>query len=52
MLESHTHLAFLILTAVALILGGTSCRTMRGAGEDIQHAGSHLERAVIEHDHR
>lgn len=36
----------LLLAGAILILAGTSCRTFRGLGQDVQHAGSHIEGAA------
>jgi predicted small secreted protein len=37
----------LILTAAAIIgVGFTGCRTFRGLGQDVEHAGNHIERAA------
>jgi predicted small secreted protein len=36
----------LSLLALATIIVVSSCRTMRGLGQDVQHAGHHIERAA------
>jgi predicted small secreted protein len=45
MKTSTTHLALLVLASAVLTLIGTSCRTVRGFGQDVEHVGSHIERA-------
>lgn len=32
--------------ALAVIFSLASCRTMRGVGQDVQHAGQHIEHAA------
>jgi len=34
------------LSALLFTLAGTSCRTFRGIGQDVEHAGRHIERAA------
>lgn len=36
----------LLLATAILTLTVTSCRTFRGFGQDVQHAGSHIEGAA------
>lgn len=38
----------LALLALCLLLPllGSGCRTFRGLGQDVQHAGTHIERAA------
>lgn len=43
MKTSITRLALLVLASAALTL--TSCRTVRGFGQDVEHVGGHIERA-------
>lgn len=38
-------LALLVLAAAAWTLTGTSCRTVRGFGQDVEHVGGHIEHA-------
>lgn len=45
MKTSTPRLALLVLAAAAWTLIGTSCRTVRGFGQDVEHVGSHIERA-------
>ena len=37
------HICLLLLTTALLSSG---CRTFRGFGQDVQHAGNHIERAA------
>jgi predicted small secreted protein len=46
MKTSIHRLAFLLLAAALCTVAGTSCRTFRGFGQDVEHAGSHIERAA------
>ncbi len=39
----------LILLAMLGTFLGASCRTFRGFGQDVQHAGSHIEHAGHHH---
>jgi predicted small secreted protein len=39
---------FLLLASAFLAAAGTSCRTFRGFGRDVEHVGSHIERAASE----
>jgi predicted small secreted protein len=52
MTTSPTRIALLLFLTALFVVAGTSCRTVRGAGQDIQHVGSHIEHAANEHDHR
>jgi predicted small secreted protein len=45
MKTSHKHLCLLLASAI-IILTATSCRTFRGLGQDVQHAGNHIEGAA------
>jgi predicted small secreted protein len=45
MKTSTTRLALLVLASAVLTLIGTSCRTVRGFGQDVEHVGGHIERA-------
>ena len=38
-------LALLVLASAAWTLIGTSCRTVRGFGQDVEHVGGHIEHA-------
>lgn len=38
--------ALLLLAAVICSVAGTSCRTFRGFGQDVEHVGSHIENAA------
>jgi predicted small secreted protein len=47
-----TNTARTILVILLATLGtflGASCRTFRGFGQDVQHAGSHIEHAGRHH---
>lgn len=46
MKTSIQRLAFLLLAGALCTVAGTSCRTFRGFGQDVEHAGSHIERAA------
>jgi predicted small secreted protein len=46
-----THITLSIIALALFLVATTSCRTIRGAAQDIQHAGSHLERAANDHSH-
>jgi predicted small secreted protein len=37
---------FLLLASLILVCVSTGCRTFRGFGQDVSHAGSHIERAA------
>lgn len=41
-----TRFALLLLASALLVMAGTSCRTFRGFGRDVEHVGSHIERAA------
>jgi predicted small secreted protein len=43
-MKPHTLPLCLLLIAAALL--STGCRTFRGLGQDVQHAGNHIERAA------
>lgn len=45
MKTSTTRLTFLVLASAVWTLIGTSCRTVRGFGQDVEHVGGHIERA-------
>jgi predicted small secreted protein len=46
MKTSKENIVFLILSALLFTLAGTSCRTFRGMGQDVEHAGQHIENAA------
>ncbi len=46
MKASTKRLALLLLASALLVMAGTSCRTFRGFGRDVEHVGSHIERAA------
>ena len=46
MKTTHQRLVILLLASAILTLAGTSCRTVRGLGQDVQHAGNHIEGAA------
>ena len=46
MKSTYQRIALLLLATVITALAGTSCRTVRGLGQDVQHAGSHIEGAA------
>ncbi len=46
MKTSPKRLALIVLATAIFTLAGTSCRTFRGFGQDVQHAGSHIEGAA------
>jgi predicted small secreted protein len=39
-------IALLLLASAVWTLVGTSCRTFRGFGQDVEHVGGHIERAA------
>ncbi len=39
-------LTLLLLASAICTLVGTSCRTFRGFGQDVEHVGGHIERAA------
>ena len=45
MKTSITRIALLVFASAALTLVGTSCRTVRGFGQDVEHVGGHIEHA-------
>jgi predicted small secreted protein len=45
MKTSHKRLAIFLLATVISAIVGTSCRTVRGLGQDVEHAGHHIEHA-------
>ncbi|MDI1312849.1 entericidin A/B family lipoprotein [Prosthecobacter sp.] len=45
MKTSIKRLALLLLASTVWTLVGTSCRTVRGFGQDVEHVGGHIERA-------
>jgi len=45
MKTSITRTILLVLASAAWMLIGTSCRTVRGFGQDVEHVGGHIERA-------
>ena len=45
MKTSIKRLALLVLASAAWTLVGTSCRTVRGFGQDVEHVGGHIEHA-------
>jgi predicted small secreted protein len=46
MKTSITRIALLVFASAALTLVGTSCRTVRGFGQDVEHVGGHIEHAA------
>lgn len=46
MKTSHKRLAILLFATVLSAIAGTSCRTVRGLGQDVEHAGNHIENAA------
>jgi predicted small secreted protein len=46
MKTTYQRLAILFIASAILTLAGTSCRTVRGLGQDVQHAGNHIEGAA------
>lgn len=45
MKTSIKRFALLFLASATWTLIGTSCRTVRGFGQDVEHVGGHIERA-------
>ena len=39
-------LTFMLVAAALISLCGTSCHTVRGAGQDVESVGNHIERAA------
>lgn len=46
MKTSQQRLAILLLASILTAIAGTSCRTVRGLGQDVEHAGHHIENAA------
>lgn len=46
MKTSITRTALLVLASAVFTLVGTSCRTVRGFGRDVEHVGGHIEHAA------
>ncbi len=46
MLKHFKQIFFIALAAVLILMGTTSCGTMRGFGEDVGRAGNQIERAA------
>ena len=46
MKKSPTRFLILLTAATFALLLGSSCRTFRGFGQDVEHAGNHIERAA------
>ena len=46
MKTSSTRIALLVLASAVFTLVGTSCRTVRGFGRDVEHVGGHIEHAA------
>ncbi|MBN8417783.1 MAG: entericidin A/B family lipoprotein [Verrucomicrobia bacterium] len=42
---SIKRITLLVLASAAWTLVATSCRTVRGFGQDVEHVGGHIERA-------
>ena len=45
MMKASRKQLILILIAALAALFGTSCRTVQGLGQDVEHAGEHIEDA-------
>jgi predicted small secreted protein len=45
MKPNTSRIALILLLATLLTTLGSSCRTFRGFGRDVQHVGGHIERA-------
>ena len=45
MKTSPQRIAFFLFAVILTAIAGTSCRTVRGLGQDVQHAGNHIESA-------
>ena len=45
MKSSFKRLTLLVLASAVWTLVGTSCRTVRGFGPDVEHVGGHIEHA-------
>jgi predicted small secreted protein len=46
MKNNYYRITFIILSAACVAFSSTSCRTIQGAGQDVEHAGQHLEKAA------
>lgn len=46
MKTSIQRITLLVLASAVWTLVGTSCRTVRGFGRDVEHVGGHIERAA------
>ncbi len=46
MMKASRKQLILILIATLAALFGTSCRTVQGLGQDVEHAGEHIEDAA------
>ena len=46
MMKASPKQLILILIATLAALFGTSCRTVQGLGQDVEHAGEHIEDAA------
>lgn len=46
MKTSFQRIALLLLASAVWTLVGTSCRTVRGFGQDVEHVGGHIESAA------
>lgn len=46
MKTSSIRRTLLLLAASLVVVSVSSCRTFRGFGRDVQHVGSHIERAA------
>lgn len=46
MKNKYLRIAFIILSAVWITFSITSCRTVQGVGQDVEHAGKNLEKAA------
>jgi predicted small secreted protein len=45
MKQNTSRIALILFLATLLTTLGSSCRTFRGFGRDVQHVGGHIERA-------
>lgn len=43
---SKQYIIAIIFFALLFTIAGTSCRTFRGLGQDVEHAGQHIENAA------
>jgi predicted small secreted protein len=46
MKTTHRNIIMIILAAALVALTGTSCRTVNGVGQDVEHAGDHIQKAA------